>query len=269
MSSYGDHRLYLYDDIIELVVTVDSIYVDNRPMNLRKLTAHKGMTNTLLFTIRDRDRKLQNVFSDTLRAYIISPTTKRRLVTRTLENTSDVGKVKLVLTDADLAGIESGLYTLYIARSTLEHENLPVYNDQGNNIRFDIEITDQTGEEPVPTQAETVFSQTANVMLGDSSNVIVSSAMYGNLDNNFPDAQHSIALYTTQYTGNITIQGSCITGVPDTDDASSDWFDITTVALTNSSVITHRTFYVNCNWIRIVHTPDDTIGTVDKVLLRN
>jgi hypothetical protein len=94
MSSYGDQKLYLYDDVIELVVTVDNIYVDNRPMNLRKLVAHKGITNTILFNIRDRDRRLQNVFSDTLRVYMIHPTTKRRIFTKPLVNTSDVGKVK-------------------------------------------------------------------------------------------------------------------------------------------------------------------------------
>lgn len=270
MTSYGDHRLFLYDDVIELVVTVDNIYVDNRPMNLRKLTAHKGMTNEMLFTIRNRDRKLQNVFSDTLRAYLVHPTSKRRILTRVLENTSDVGKVKLTLTEADLATIESGLYTMYVSRSTQETVNLPVYNDQANNIKFDIEITDQTGEEPIATQIETNFTQTANTMLGDSSNVIVSSAMYGNMGWNFPNAQHSIALYTTTYTGNITIQGSCLTGVPDTEGDSSDWFSIETVALSNSSIITHRTFSVNCNWIRVKHTPDDdNTGTLNKVLLRN
>lgn len=269
MSSYGDHRLYLYDDSIELVVTADNIYVDNRPMNLRKLVAHKGVTNTLLFTIRDRDRKLQNVFSDTLRAYLIHPTTKRRVFVKQLAHTSEVGKVKLILDDADLSTLSSGLYTLYITRSTQEDENLPVYNDQSNNIRFDIEVTDQTGEEPVPTQTETVFTQTANTMLGDTSNVIVSSALYGNLDRNFPNAQHTIALYTTQYTGNITIQASCLLGVPDIDDSSTDWFDVETLSLSNSSTISYHTFNVNCNWVRIKHTSDDSTGTLDKVLLRN
>ena len=41
----SDHRLYLYDNIIDLVIGTDGLYVDNRPMNNRKLTAHKGLTN--------------------------------------------------------------------------------------------------------------------------------------------------------------------------------------------------------------------------------
>ncbi len=267
--SYGDHQLYLYNDSVDLVVTTSSIYVDNKPMNTRILNAHKGVNNEIYFNIRDRDRKLQNVFADTLRAYLIDPTDKRRILTKILTHTDKVGIVKLVLTEGDLTDVESGLHQIYITRTTQEDTDLPVYTDQNNNIRFDINITDQVGVEPVATQEETVFTQTANTALGDSSNVFVSSALYGNLERNFNNAQHSIAFYTTSYTGNITIQGSCLLSVPDIDDVSKDWFNIETVTLSNSSVITHRTFSVNANWIRIIHTPDDDIGSLDKVLLRN
>lgn len=265
----SDYKLYLYDTTIDLVVSSSSIYVDNKPMNNRILNAHKGVTNELYFTIRNRDRKLQNVFSDTLRAYLVDPFSKKRILTKILEHTSNVGSVKLVLVEGDLTNVEAGMYQIHVTRSTQEDVDLPVYADQNNNVRFDIKITDQTSVDPVPTQTETVFSQLANTALGDSSNVFVSSALYGNLDNNFVNAQHTIALYTTTYTGNITIQGSCLIGVPDTDDLSKDWFNISTIELSNSSVITHSTFSVNANWIRVIHTPDDSTGTIDKVLLRN
>ena len=112
--TYGDHRLYLYEDNFELVVDAYGIYVDNRPMNNRKLVAHKGIYNEVKFTIRNRDRKLQNVFSDTLSATLINPTTKRRIFTKILEQTSDVGCVKLILDEGDLQNVDEGLYTIYI-----------------------------------------------------------------------------------------------------------------------------------------------------------
>lgn len=263
----SNFKLYLYDTTIDLVVSANSIYVDNKPMNNKILSAHKGVNNEIYFNIRDRDRKLQNVFSDVLRAYLIEPDTKRRIFSKTLFNTSDVGIVKLILTDGDLTNVDPGLYQIHITRSTQEDVDLPVYVDQNNNIRLDIRITDQSAVTPVNTQEEAVFIQTANTLLGDSSNVFVSSALYGNLEKNFVDSQHSLGIYTTSYTGNITIQGSCLTGVPDIDDMSKDWFKIETVSLSNSSVITHRTFNVNANWIRIIHTPES--GTVNKIFLRN
>jgi len=270
MSNYGDQRLYLYNDTIDLVVTANGgIYVDNRPMNLRTLQAHKGVNNEVYFTIRDRDRKLQNVFSDTLRAYLIEPYSKRRIVTKTLQHTSDVGKVKMLLTAGDLTDVPAGLYHVYITRTNVEDSDLPVYNDQSNNIRFNINITDQASTEPAQTQENSVFLQTGNTLLGDSSNSFVSSALLGNLEKNFTNAQHTIAVYTDTYTGNIKIQASCLVGTPENDDASKDWFDVTTLPLSNVSGITHNTFQVNCNWIRVVAYPDTDQSVLNKILLRN
>ena len=77
--SYGDHRLYLYDDPVDLVVSSDALYLENRPMNNRQLKAHKGFSNELTFNIRNRDRKLQNVFSETIYAHIYNPQTKKKI----------------------------------------------------------------------------------------------------------------------------------------------------------------------------------------------
>lgn len=269
--NYGEHKLYLYQDTVELVINTDGlgIYVDNRPMNIKKLQAHKGVTNEIFFTVRNRDRKLQNVFNETIRAYIISPSTRTRLLTKIAEHTADVGKFKLTFLEGDLQNIEPGLYQMYVTRSTEESIDKPVYTDQNNNVRFDIEISEQAMIEPVPTQEETNFTQVANTLLGDASNIFVSSAMYGNVDRNFLYAQHTIGIYTNTFTGNITIQGSCISGVPDQEYDSIDWFDVTTKALSNVSSITYDTFSVNANWIRIKYTPNDANSAVTKVMLRN
>ncbi len=64
MSHGNSHTLYILNDMqnMDLVLTSEGMKVDNRPMNNRKLIAHKGMTNELVFNITDRDRKKQNVF---------------------------------------------------------------------------------------------------------------------------------------------------------------------------------------------------------------
>lgn len=269
--NYGEHKLYLYQDTVDLVINTDGlgIYVDNRPMNIKKLQAHKGVTNEIFFTVRNRDRKLQNVFNETIRAYIVSPTTRTRLLTKIAEHTADVGKFKLTFLEGDLQNIDPGLYHMYVTRSTQESVDKPVFTDQNNNVRFDIEISEQAMIEPVPTQEETNFTQVANTLLGDTSNIFVSSAMYGNVDRNFLYAQHTIGIYTNTFTGNITIQGSCLSGVPEQEHDSIDWFNITTKSLSNTNTITHETFSVNANWIRIKYTPDDANSTVTKVMLRN
>lgn len=266
---YGDHRLFLYDNTVELVVTTNSLYVDNRPMNNRKLYAHKGLTNTIIFNIRDRDRKLQNVFNDELVAYITNPSTRSRLLTKRLHTTSDVGIVKLYLTEGDLQNIVPGLYTMYVTRSDQNHGAMPVYTNQNNDVRFDIEISDQAAMEPVATQLDTEFTQVSSNDHGNGVDIYASSALLGNLDRNFQNARHSIAIYTENYTGKVVIQASCLLNAPGSDDASKDWFDVDTVELENHSQIVHRTFVVNANWIRVLSYPENTDSVITQILLRN
>jgi hypothetical protein len=258
----GDTRLFLYDNTVELVITTNSLSVSNLPMNHRKLQAHKGLTNTIMFNIRNRDRTLQNVFTDVLTAYFIDPTTKKRLTTKILEHTSDVGIAKLVLETGDIQNIDPGLYRMYIARTSVSGDESPIYSNQNNGVSFDIEISEEAQYEPIATQEDSTFTSVG-------ANVNASSAMFGNLDRNFINAQHTLGIYTSTYTGNIIIQGSCIESTPDSDEASTDWFAIETIPLANTSAITNRTFQMNLNWIRILEYPDDGNSVVSNFMVRN
>lgn len=262
MTTANSGKLYLYETRIGLVITSDNIKVDNRPMYQRTIVAHKGLHNRINFEIRNRDRQMQNVYSDELTAYIVEPKTGRRLVTRLLETTQTVGEVVLDLIPGDIQNLEPGRYHMYITRSNAGFINpLPLYANQDNDLRFDIEITNQADVSPVATQQDDDFTET-------SSGVFVSSSLLGNIYRNFPNAQHSMAIYLSSFVGDIKIQASCVGGSPDTDDASLDWFDVysETIATADSGILEH-TFQANVNWVRIVFEP--TSGTVSKVQLRN
>ena len=265
--SYGDHRLYLYDDPIDLVVTSDALYLDNRPMNNRKLKAHKGFSNELTFNIRDRDRKLQNVFSDTLFAHIYNPTTKKRIISRRVEKTSNIGIVKLYLNEGDLVNVDAGLYKIYFTKDSAETKDMPIYSNQDYDVSMNIEILADGVIEPTATQVANVFTQVANTSLGDSANIFTTNSLYGNQDRNFADARHSLAIYPSTNTGNVLIQGSIVENAPGNDDASKDWFNIANCSFSATSNITHKTFTVNANWIRCLTYP--TSGSISQILLRN
>ena len=268
--SYGDHKLFLYDEVVDLVIGSDGLYVDNRPMNNKKLTAHKGLSNELIFNVRNKDRKLQNVGIDVLRGTLYHPSTGKRIFSRVLEHTGSTGQVKLVMAEGDTTNLEPGLYQLYVSRETPEGNNLPVFADQNNNIKFDIQIVDQTRLTPVDTQTANVsqFMQVTNTNNGDSSNVFVTSAFKGNQSRNFTSCLHSIAIHPDTFTGNFSIQASCVENTPDTSNSSSDWFNVVSdVSLTSNSTIYHNTFQVNANYIRVLSEP--TAGNISLVQLRN
>ena len=272
MSNFTS-KLYFYDTTIALVSTDTSITLDNRPMNSRKLKVHKGVNNELLFSITNKDRKKYNVFADTLYAYIVSPTTKARVVTKLLEHTSDVGVVKLVLTDGDLQNLGRGLYQMHIVKNdSSDQSSLPLFSDQQGNANMEIEVSDQVVQDPVATQQDLTFFQTADTDEGDAANTFVSNAMFGNLAKNFQNSQHTIAVYpTAAYTGQVTVQASCITGSPATSDVSTDWFNVKNIDMTANTQIRHETFTVSANWIRVVSKPTVSADTSNlaKVLLRN
>lgn len=264
--SYSE-KLYRYDNTVALVLSQTSLYLDNKPMNNRKLKAHKGVTNELLFHVTDKDRKKQNLYTDTITAHIINPTDQSRLLSKDLEPANELGKATLLLTDGDMQNIDSGLYFLHLTYSNDAQEDRAFYSDQNNNVRLEIEVTGQVVQDPVPTQVNDSFLQTGNVDLGDAANTFVSSALLGNLAKNFQNAQHTIAIYPSSYTGQVTIQGSCIIGTPDSDDASLDWFDVTNVDLSSADSVTSTTFSVSCNWVRVISKPQS--GSLEKIMLRN
>jgi len=269
--SMHDNKLYKYRTEIDLVYTAYGLEVDNRNMNPRHVVAHRGLTNTIYFNIRDRDRKLQTITTDQIRCYIIDPTTRRRVVSKLLEpDQLNKGIAKLMLREGDIIDLVPGLYHCYFTVTRDDTQEEPLYSNQKNDIVFTMEITDQSYSYPIPTQeanANILISNTAN------ANVYATSSLTGNLDRNFSNAQHTMAFYTQAYTGNITVQASNLPYAPETSITSSDWFDVETHTFANTNPST-GIFYSNFNsavsWIRVINTPDDgNVNTLYKILLRN
>lgn len=268
--SIGEHKLYLYADTIELVLTAGTLYVDNRPMNIRKMSIHKGLTNTLNFVVRDRDRRLQDVANNTVTAYMVSQIDGTRLVTRTLTTGTGKGQLTLTINEGDLRNITPGRYSMYVTYNTTDCDDYPLYADQNNNIKFDVEVTDQATLVPPATESSNVFFQVSNTAVSGNANIFVSNSLTGNQMGNFINSQHSMAIYPQTFTGNIWIQGSCLVSLPDQEDTVDwDWFNIQQISLANANVAQYVTFVINANWLRIKYIPDNNTSVITKVLVRN
>jgi len=265
------NRLYQYRTEIDLVYTAYGVEVDNRNMNPKHVVAHTGLTNTIYFNIRDKDRKLQTITTDQIRCYIVDATTRRRVVSKLLVPSQlEKGIAKLVLLEGDIINLVPGLYHCYFTITRTDTQEEPLYSDQNNGLGFTMEITDQAYSYPIPTQ-----EANANILISHptEANVYTTSSMYGNLDRNFVNCQHTMAFYTNGYSGNITVQGSSSTYTPNTSNTSTDWYDIETIEVSNTaprSNVFYSNFNVATNWIRVVNTPDSgNTSTLTKILLRN
>ena len=276
MSFTGSHTIYnLGNQSLDLVLTTEGIKTDNRPMNQNKLTVHKGFNNKLSFFVRNRDRALQNISTKTLYATIMNPNTKRRIMLKqlTLVNSGTTGEATLDLVPSDLNNIGAGLYTIAITESADDGASeYPLYANQNDRIVTDLEVKSSLEYEPIATQETTTFTQTANTDLGDAANTFVTSAMYGNMDNN-QNGSHTCAFYLAGFSGNIHLQGSALETIPSSD---TDWYDINVQGdigepsipiTTATTIVDPYNFKINTNWIRVKYHP--TAGTIDKFQLRN
>ena len=259
MSFNGSHTIYnLGNQSLDLVLTMEGIKTDNRPMNQNKLVVHKGFNNKLSFFVRNRDRALQNISTKTLYATVVNPSTKRRVMLKplTLVNSGTTGEAALELIPADLTDLAPGLYQIAISETADSGATeYPLYANQNDRIITDLEVKSNLEYEPIPTQQKTTFTQTANTELGDAANTFVSSAMYGNQDN-LTSGNHTIAMYLTGFSGNIYVQGSALETTPSSD---TDWYDIgvqgdigePAIPYTSFTGIDPFNFTVNTNWIRL------------------
>jgi hypothetical protein len=276
MSNNNAKVLYLLENqSVDLVLSSDTIRVDNKPMNQTSIVVQKGFTNTVNFFIRNRDRVLQDVSNETLYITVIDPNTQTRILFKQLTHvTNSVGEVRLDLSTGDLNDLRPGFYKMAISKSAdAGQTQYALYANQNEGVITQFEIKSPLEYHPLPSQSIESFIQTGNVVLGDPSDKFVTSAMYGNQAKNYRHSRHTIGFYLDEFVGTIQIQGSALESVPTQE---SDWYNINPQGDFGQSIIPYTSaftgidpfnFVINTNWIRVEFVK--TSGSVDKILLRN
>jgi len=258
--------LYKYDINIHLMLANDNNKTVNPPMNNKIIKVYKGVSTVLNFFIKDNDRKPVNLNSGTLTAYLVDHTTKSLLFSRELVEIENVtGKATLTISDVDLTVIKSGFYELAVTLTNNDGQSLPLFVDRSDNTKVTIELKDG----PIPgfeDSITTTFSIPGGI--GDKT---YSSAISVSDTNN---VLHTLAIYHTNYTGNIYVEGSI-----ESTSAASGFFPISIgsgadyksyTASTSGQLIDSVNFTSNLTWIRFAHDPDAAnVGTVDKILYRS
>ena len=270
--SMQSNRLYQYRTEIDLVYTAYGVEVDNRNMNPTHVVAHRGLTNTIYFNIRDRDRKLQTITTDQIRCYIVDATTRRRVVSKLLTpDQLERGIAKLVLLEGDIINLVPGLYHCYFTITRDDSHEEPLYSNQSNGLGFTLEITDQAYSYPTPTQ-----EANANILISENDvDYYSTSSMFGNLDRNFTNCQHTMSFnLKEQYTGTLVIQASNMPYVPAPSPQSDDWYEVQKMEVYVKEAHNFATtFHTACNWVRVLNIPADgdanTASQVGLIQLRN
>jgi hypothetical protein len=232
------------------------------------------MDNKFNICLRDQDRKKQNIYNQQIRADVIKYSSNERVLTKYTTPGLEQGQAELLIAEADLNNLSPGQYKISFKFIEDDGTNTPVFSDYNGGVLCTLIVKEDANPSPVPTQIANVWTQVKNTNNGDVANVFLSGNFAGNKTYNFNNANHTIGIYATNFTGNVFVEGSLGIEAPSSDD--QNWASIAVlnnldrIPLSSDTGPIYYNFTGNFNYLRFKYSPGSgNSGSFDKILLRN
>ena len=263
---------YLLNNVVN--VYQNGYHGRNSKVYDRQIKLYKGVSNPLTFTFKNEDQKAQDITSNSVafEFNLIDRETKRSVLVRTLTKLDDgstfstKGTTSITITEGDLLGLDAKFYNYAIRQVNLNDNSRTVtFSDTAYNASGTVEILD--GAYPTVVDSEIISSFTSST--GPLTKT--SSAIEAYPGNNNNKALHTIAVYTTGFSGSLRIQGTM-----DLNPTDSSYFTITAdgqsspLTFSNSTGVTYYNFIGVYQNVRFSWGNDSgNTGTIDKILYRH
>ena len=248
----------------------------NLPMDTTDFKLHKDVKNSIEFVVRNTDRKPVSMVGRTAKITLFDHRTDQIILTSDLKVVNDLkGIVQFNVTPDQMDILSLGTYSYTVMVTDLDGSVRSLYVDQNESVRGFVEVKDGPNPSPRPS-IEIDFSTMTPITEGEPEQThYITSALQGSVKTGNTSGQHTVAVYLSEFTGKLWIQGSLEEGVPDL----SDWFDIDIDGVTvqqfrNESGIRTFMFEANLEWVRIKVLPDTTVSPgnenqIKKIIFRN
>ena len=281
------NSLYLYSNKIDVYTNTLAAWQPERYRRVynRNLKIYRSVDNRIDLQVRNSDQKAISITGSTLVFNLISREEKNLILSKDCISVSadstDTGKVYVTLTQSDMYNIATGFYEYTITQEIRKYPNgtpwnpttagdyivenrTPLYVDSQYGVVNTIEVNGDVQGGLLASLPITTFKYTNPFTVGVNGNKYYTSSIINAKPNlSTPQTVHTFQFYTTNYNGNVVIQGSI--------DQSSDpkvWVELSNTTVTDSD-ITYKNVEGKYNWFKIIHTPTaSNTGTVDKVLYR-
>jgi hypothetical protein len=260
---------YLLNNVIN--VYQNGYHGRNSKVYDRQIKLYKGVSNPLTFTFKNEDQKAQDVTSSTFEFNLIDSESKRSILTRILTILDDSstfstkGTASITITEGDLLGLDSKFYNYSIRQINSDNSKTVTFADTSYNSAGTIELVDGAYPDLVDSEIISSFTSSTGPLTKTSSAI---EAYPGNNNNK---ALHTIAVYTTGFSGSLRIQGTM-----DLNPTDSSYFTITAdeqsspLTFSSSSEVTYYNFTGVYQYIRFSWANDSgNTGTIDKILYRH
>ena len=248
---------YLVSNSTVVVLDGTSNLTEYNKVYQRNLKIAKGIDNVINFEIKNHDQKpvsILNTYTPYVEIFTEDNVLFKRYEGTIKENTTPnfKGQFTINIKDGDTLNLDAQYlsYTVYLTDTN--QANTLTYADTQYGITGTIELTNEAFPGAINSKEVTNFVDKISTVIDGEPHINSNTAL------------HTAAIYSTDFDGTVTVQGTL-----DANNTNS-WFDISTETLTNPST----PHYVNFNGVfsNIRFKFDNTSGnsgTIDKILVRN
>lgn len=257
--------LYVYNNTYTL--STSTKLNNSMPLYDKNILLYCGVDNKSNFKIVTDNNVPKNLTGLTPYFNITDIESEETVLSRpmTVTNASR-GEAEIDITQADLYSIAEGFYNFTVYTLDSSQVKSVVYTDRSGDIQGTVEVKNSGLPKTRATQTADSFTL--------RNTYYYSNNLSGSTTQNLTASNHTLAVYTTNFTGKVQIEGN-LDNTASTND--SDWFpllmngeSLTDITYSGVSGVTPYFFVSNTKWIRIRYKPDaGNTGTFDKVLLRN
>jgi hypothetical protein len=248
---------YLYPNRIPVTLDLDAtLTTRNKTVYARTVKLHRGIDNTLVFTVKNSDQKPVSLVDYTAELDIIDDIDQTQIVT--ISGTAvDAAKgiFQFVITELELLALDKNLYNYTIKVVDALGTSSPIYTDDYWNVRGQIEM--QNGFS-IKFQNSTILTFTD---IADP--VKYTSLKSGGYPSGY-NLVHSFQIYFDNFSGTLTPQ---VTNVAISDITQSSWSDLTPIVYNDQTETTHIAFEGVYTAIRFKAVFDS--GSITKILARS
>lgn len=257
---------YLLNNVVN--VYQNGYHGRNSKVYDRQIKLYKGVSNPLTFTFKNEDQKAQDVTSSTFEFNLVDSESKKSVLTRNLTILDDgstfskKGTASVTITEGDLINLDAKFYNYAIRQVNSDASRTVTFSDTSYNASGTVEVLDGAYPQFVASTVINSFTRS-----GSTSTSSYQSGQPG-INNN--SALHTIAVYSTNFSGLLRIQGTMATADQVTSDPTNQYFTISTNSISSSDTINYFNFNGVLQGVRFVWTNDvGNTGTIDKILYRS
>lgn len=255
--------VYLYPNQVQVYTNsfAESVSERYRKVYNHNLKVYRGVDNKVDFRVMSSDQKKTNIGTASVVFSLVGKETKELILQKDcVIQDATTGMIFVNLSRAELRDIEPGSYQYSLfseVRTSLDDgtysvsSKKPLYIDSQYGVSAVIEIGGDISGEPIESTEVVEFAERG--VYGEVKSY-VSSIIDANPETSIPQSWHTFQFKMTNYTGDITIEGSQSAG-----GNPHVWIPVKSFDVSEETS-RYENIQGKFNWFRIKHTPAKASG---------